>query len=191
MGIVDLFMVYQFIRRLATPFSEWPAYKNGIIDENGEQIKARKDFITVAEKESWTKFDVLVAKIKRMLEKLPGGKTRIASYAAALWLIKEHDEMVANAETLTEDHIESMIVGSYVPLIEESAFLRDRMDSMFEEAPTNNVGGGAIAGVGVGPDGEPPMGKSAQKKYLKKKEKEQRDFIAKAKRRITGQIGIE
>ena len=28
-----------------------------------------------------------------------------------------------------------------------------------EEVPTNNVGGGAVAGLGVGPDGEPGIKK--------------------------------
>ena len=28
-----------------------------------------------------------------------------------------------------------------------------------EEVPTNNVGGGAVAGLGVGPDGEPGVKK--------------------------------
>ena len=32
----------------------------------------------------------MVFNIKRLLEKLPGGKSRLASYAAALFLIKEH-----------------------------------------------------------------------------------------------------
>ena len=30
--VVDLFLVYQFVRRLATPFEKWEAYKEGIID---------------------------------------------------------------------------------------------------------------------------------------------------------------
>jgi hypothetical protein len=30
---------------------------------------------------------------------------------------------------------------------------------IFEEVPANNVGGGAIAGLGVGPDGEPGIKK--------------------------------
>ncbi len=32
----------------------------------------------------------LVWKLKRLMEKVPFGKSRLASYAAALWLIKEN-----------------------------------------------------------------------------------------------------
>ena len=34
-----------------------------------------------------------------------------------------------------------------------------------EDAPTNAAGGGAIAGIGVGPDGEPGVSVSKQFKY--------------------------
>ena len=40
---VDLYIVYQFIRRLATPFKEWPAYKTGVIDERGNIKKKTKE----------------------------------------------------------------------------------------------------------------------------------------------------
>ena len=34
---------------------------------------------------------------------------------------------------------------------------------MSEEVPTNSVGGGAVAGIGVGPDGEPGVKKKKNK----------------------------
>ena len=37
-----------------------------------------------------------------------------------------------------------------------------------EEAPANSAGGGNIAGIGVGPDGEPGITPSAAQKYKKK-----------------------
>ena len=39
---------------------------------------------------------------------------------------------------------------------------------MNEEAPANAVGGGNIAGMGVGSAGEPGVGKKAHKKYKDK-----------------------
>ena len=91
--IVDLFMVYQFIRRLATPFVEWDAYELGIIDETGKQLIKRKDFTTREQKNSYQIFDIMITKLKRLVEKIPGGKTRLGSYAAALYLIKESAEI--------------------------------------------------------------------------------------------------
>lgn len=37
-----------------------------------------------------------------------------------------------------------------------------------EDAPVNAVGGGHIAGVGIGPKGEPPVRKGPMDKYKKK-----------------------
>ena len=37
--IVDLFLVYQMIKRLATPFEKWSAYELGIIDDKGMPLK--------------------------------------------------------------------------------------------------------------------------------------------------------
>jgi hypothetical protein len=37
-GVVDVFMVYQFLKRLATPFEKWDAFKEGVIDKEGNII---------------------------------------------------------------------------------------------------------------------------------------------------------
>ncbi|NDH21553.1 MAG: hypothetical protein EBY46_09670, partial [Rhodobacteraceae bacterium] len=76
--VVDLFMLYQFVKRLATPFKQWDAYKLGIIDEKGKVLKKRKDFTTAKEREAFGMFDVLVGNLKKLLAKVPGGQTRLA-----------------------------------------------------------------------------------------------------------------
>ena len=43
-----------------------------------------------------------------------------------------------------------------------------------EDAPANAVSGGAVAGLGVGPDGEPGVSQKAHKNYKKKNKKEYR-----------------
>lgn len=174
--IVDLFLVYQFIKRLATPFSEWEAYKLGIIDENGNQLKKRKELTTVKERDAFGHFDLMVTKLKRLLEKIPGGKTRIASYAAALWLIKEHNEIEANAEILTEEDIYTKL-QPYMTIAESHVDIDSLFENAFaEETPVNSAGSGAVAGIGVGQDGEPGFTKDQMKKYKKKKQQPLKRF---------------
>jgi len=48
-----------------------------------------------------------------------------------------------------------------------------------EDAPTNAAGFGAIAGIGVGPAGEPGVSKSAADKYKKKNKEELKGRITK------------
>ena len=62
----DLFLVYQFIRRLATPFADWEAFKLGIIDENGNILKKRRDLLTIAERKAFGVYDVMVLNLNKL-----------------------------------------------------------------------------------------------------------------------------
>ena len=93
MGLIkragDLVYTFRFLTLLVTPFDKTKAYEAGIIDENGKRIKSvSKD--TEAYREYYTPFHRLVFNIKRLMAKAPGGSSRLASYAAALFLIKEN-----------------------------------------------------------------------------------------------------
>lgn len=101
--IVDLFMVYQFIKRLALPFKDWKAFKLGIIDADGNILKSPKTFTRVEERDAFGKFDLMILNLKKLIAKVPGGKTRIATMAAVLYLLKEDREDVQ--ESLFESYI--------------------------------------------------------------------------------------
>ena len=62
----------------------------GIIDERGKVLKRYKTLERIAERQAYTILHRLVFNIKKLIEKIPGGKSRLATYAAALFLIKEH-----------------------------------------------------------------------------------------------------
>ena len=108
--MIDLFFLYMFIKRLVTPFDKWKAYEAGIIDAEGNIIKepeVRKR--TIKDREAFTKFDLMVLKLKKLLAKVPGGQTRFATYAAALWLVKEHKD--PDAPILNEQATVDSIMG--------------------------------------------------------------------------------
>tara|TARA_Y100000816_G_scaffold102951_1_gene71765 strand:- start:643 stop:1170 length:528 start_codon:yes stop_codon:yes gene_type:complete len=69
-------------------WSSWDAYKLGIIDENGKRNKKVK-LDTDEKKSAYTPFIRLAANIKRLVAKLPGGGSKLGSFASALFLIKE------------------------------------------------------------------------------------------------------
>lgn len=85
----DLLYAYQFLRRLITPFEKTDAFKLGIIDKDGNNLIKRKDFTNDDQKNAYTYFNVLIFNLKKLLGKLPFGKTSLASFAAALVLLKE------------------------------------------------------------------------------------------------------
>jgi hypothetical protein len=100
--VVDLFLVYSFIRKLVTPFDKWEGYKLGIIDEKGNILIKRKDFTKKSQRDAFGIFDLMILNIKKLLAKVPGGQTRLASYAAALFLIREWQHFSEDS-LLTED----------------------------------------------------------------------------------------
>lgn len=100
--VVDLFLVYSFIRKLVTPFDKWEAYKLGIIDEKGNVLIKRKNFLKKAQRDAFGIFDLMILNLKKLLAKVPGGQTKLASYAAALFLIKEWQHFSEDS-LLTED----------------------------------------------------------------------------------------
>lgn len=87
-GFMDAFYTYQFIKRLVKPIEKWEAFKTGVLDKDGNII-IPDDKRNEKQRESFKYFDLLVLNIKKTLAKIPGGSTRIANYAAALWLLRE------------------------------------------------------------------------------------------------------
>lgn len=84
----DLVYTFRFIRMLVMKWENWDAAKLGIIDENGKRQKDVK-LDTAEKKAAYTPFIRLAANIKRLLSKIPGGGSKLGSFAAGLFLIKE------------------------------------------------------------------------------------------------------
>jgi len=93
----DLFYAYRFIKLLVSKWEDTDAYKLGILDKDGKLLKKSAQLKTSEEKAAYTVFHRLVFNIKRLLNKLPFGKTRLASWATALFLIKEETGMTDEA----------------------------------------------------------------------------------------------
>ncbi len=87
---IDAFITFRFLKLLVTPFDKTEAYRLGIIDKRGKVLRKYKTLERIEERQAYTILHRLVFNIKKLIEKVPGGKSRVASYAAALFLIKEH-----------------------------------------------------------------------------------------------------
>lgn len=89
----DLVYTFRFLKLLVTKFEDTNAYKLGLIDDQGKKLKKPQ---TSEEKSAYNAFHRLVFNIKKLLAKVPGGSSRLATYAAALYLIKEKYEVSDN-----------------------------------------------------------------------------------------------
>jgi hypothetical protein len=94
---IDLFVSYRFLKLLTTPFEKTDAFKLGIIDKKGHRImKTGVDarfpevkLITTQQKNAYTILHKLVFNIKKLFNKVPGLRTKVGTYAAALFLLKD------------------------------------------------------------------------------------------------------
>ena len=91
---IDLFVTYRFIKLLVTPFEKTDAFKLGIIDKEGNRIKDSNtnrptNLGTIEQKSAYTVLHKLVFNIKKIFQKVPGLRTKLGTYAAALFLLKD------------------------------------------------------------------------------------------------------
>jgi hypothetical protein len=103
--VIDSLIVFRILKMLTTPFEKQQAYKFGFIDKRGNRIKKIKNEdglevdnnpVTAKEKASLTPLHRLVFNLKKLIEKVPFGKTAFASYAVALLLLKEETNLPAD-----------------------------------------------------------------------------------------------
>ena len=109
----DLVYTFRFLRLLTTSFEDTEAFKLGIIDQDG--IRNKEFTLNTIDnrdkyREFYTPFHRLVFNIKKIMSKAPGGGSRLASYAAAFYLLKEKfgisDKQISQA--LNEYNIDTL-----------------------------------------------------------------------------------
>jgi hypothetical protein len=154
-SVGNIYFVYQFIKKLVTPFDKTKAFELGIIDGKGRILKKRRDLKTSEEKEAYNLSDTLIWNIKKLLSKVPGGQSRIASYAAALFLIKEQ----SGDYKVTDEELENQFFDRFEELYDNDKLHFNetilRKVELNEDTPTTVTGGIAMRDM---PLGKPPKG---------------------------------
>ena len=95
---IDLLITYRVIKMLVTPFEKQPAYALGIIDKNGKVLKKAKTLKTGKEREAYTLLHRFVFNLKRLINIIPGGKSKLGTYAAALGLLLKESKDINMVE---------------------------------------------------------------------------------------------
>jgi hypothetical protein len=160
--IVDNLVAYKILTMLVKPFKETQAFKLGIIDDKGTNLKKSGSLRTSEEKDSYTYLHRLVFNMKKIINKIPGGESNLKSLVAALFLVREYYDNKDRTTSLMESKYLSVLekINAGVTLAEEEIAVKKFVKSMEEDAPVNNVGGGAIAQLD-----QPLIDKKKIKKY--------------------------
>lgn len=141
---VDNLLAFRILFMLVTPFEKTKAFKYGIIDKDGNALKKTRDLTTTEEKNAYTQLDKLVFSLKRLLGKVPGGKSQFASIIAAYYLIKESYETNSRITAEQYTSLVDLLENKNFTLVEEEILVEEFMN-MFEDGAIANVTGAATA----------------------------------------------
>lgn len=105
--------MYKFVKLLVTPFNKTEAYKLGIIDEKGNYLKKQKDLVNTQERMASNIFTRLVWNIKKLIEKVPFGKSTLGSLTAALFLLKEETRKLGINDTYIDETFQEYMLKEH------------------------------------------------------------------------------
>ena len=171
---VDSMIALRILNLLVTPFENTPAYKMGIIDKKGKELKKMSELNTVEQRDAYTLLHRLVYRIKKIIEKVPIENKKLISLTAAYALIRESleenkepvDLEIRYINKLKEDLSDEIVLVEKMLTENKMLTFKQYSEEMGAGAlggvPANNAGTPGIAGL---PPDEPPVSKKAQKKY--------------------------
>ena len=141
---VDTLITYRILHKLVTPFDQTEAYKLGIIDQYGNQLKKDRDLTTQSERDAYTILDRMIFRLKRIINKVPADRRRVSNFANALSLVREHANDKTEYVFLERDFVHAQ--ATQQDLQETADYLAGKKMLSFrmfsEDGIVNSVGGG-------------------------------------------------
>ena len=166
---VDSIIALRILHLLVTPFDQTEAFKRGIIDSKGKELRRMRDLNTVEDRDAYTLLHRLVYRLKKIIERVPIENKKLLSLAAAYSLIKECYDINKEPVNLEELFIKKLNtnLNEEIDLVnkvlsEKKMFTFKQFNEDLGAAPANNA---AVSPGIAGVTGEPPVSKKAQKKY--------------------------
>jgi len=165
---IDNLITLRILRLLTTPFNQTDAYRFGIIDKDGKELRPISQLKTAEEQDAYSYLHRLVFRLKKIINKVPLENKTFLSFAAAWALIKENvqydDDILEELFYMAHEDPEAQ------QLAEE---LENKTLSFRQFVEEMGVGGGAVAGIGINNpnipnQAEPGVSKKAQKKWRNK-----------------------
>lgn len=160
--IANNLIAYRILSMMVTPFEETDAFKLGIIDKDGKNLRRASSLRNSQEKNAYSYLHRLAFNMKKIVNRV-GGESRLKSMVAALWLIREYQESGSRTTSMMEEKFDRLmkILDNNVTLAEEELVVKKFLD---EEGavggpPTNNTAGASVS--------EPKIHKRDIKKHHK------------------------
>ena len=144
--LTDFIYAYRLLNIIQKPWAEQEAYKYGIIDAEGKNLRKFRDLRTAEEKNSFSYFHRLAFNMKRMLSKVPGFENKIVQTAMAMKMLKEDstiekpftdEEIQFIGQKLLDEDTPTNVTGSAVSTNIERPL--QKKQSMVRRNPSDNV----------------------------------------------------
>ena len=167
---IDSLITFRILNMLVTPFENTEAFRLGIVDAKGKEIKPMRDLNTVEERDAYTLLHRLVFRLKRIINKVPIENKKLVSLAAAYSLVREELNNGKESMNLEEKFLKRLDED----LTKELQEINQAMDKskiftfkqFNEEVGAAVAANNAMATAGVaGLDTDPPVSKRGQKKW--------------------------
>jgi hypothetical protein len=163
--VIDNLTAFRVLQMLVIPFEETDAYKLGIIDDRGNNLRKFSSLNTSEEKSSYSYLHRLVFKLKKIINRI-GGESRLKSLTAALWLVKENYQSNSKSLSFLEEQLIDLLSKlESVSLIEEELFVEDFLEILKED--------GAVGGV---PTNSTGVNVSTDQPFVRRKKKKMQSF---------------
>ena len=135
---VDLLIAYRVVKLLVTPFEKQEAFKQGIIDKDGNVLKKYNTLTATKDKQSYTILHRFVFNLKRILTRVGLGGT-FGSFAVALGLLLKEDKKYIQYKSLIESTVVQYLkeTNQYDQLLMEQGEVK----SIYETKPVYNCFG--------------------------------------------------
>ena len=134
MSAVDTLIATKIIHLLVQDFSQWDAFKKGIIDAHGQLIIHNPATMTQDQHEAWTMLHRLVWRLKLILAKVPMANNKFASFATAYLLVRESLERDVECE-------------DYYTIFEAKVKCISKEELALVEEVANSVGAAGVSGL--------------------------------------------
>lgn len=162
--LVDNLIAYRILSMLVTPFTDTKAFKLGIIDAQGKNLRKTSTLKTSEERDAYTYLNRLVFNMKKIINKLPGGESKLKSIIAALFLVKEYYESGDRTTSLMEEKYLRILdkMNHGVSLVEEEITVTRFLENpILEDGITGGVAN--VTGGQVATDVPAPLKKNVKK----------------------------
>jgi hypothetical protein len=125
--LMDNLIALRLLYKLVTPFEQTNAFKLGIIDAKGKVLKPASTLKTEAERNAYNYLDRLIFNVKRLINKLPGGESKLKNLTAAYFMVREKYEN--KSSYINEKQFIALVEKlDRVTLVEEELAVLDMLD---------------------------------------------------------------